>query len=947
MAPPRSKRQRISEQPLKILGTSCTPSAAVIKVGQVCSDSGIAFEQQVIESYITLGNILSPLDADVFLAECFRKCAVHVPAMSNGKARFQLLLEQLFHLNPEMLLRETSSDNVFVWLKQSNGLIRSIEVSDPDAALALLKSGHSTYCRAPPSVEQHLVSSLLSQTGLGCGQYDPTGQSASCLGRGEVEVFISTAGHETNWHYDFQENFTLQLSGVKKWTLQKGAVKHPLRACTPHYASPESVEAQLKSAHLSNPDFVYGYPQEGVNAVGSVEEVTLRPGDVLYFPAGMWHKIDVIEPGVSINVSLMASSYASVTCQALQHVLLKDEHWRASVSHNSATNVVDQLQALLGKLPGVIEVLKRNYGAEAIIPPVMRAGRIIPLEGNDDDDDDDYDEEMDETDGERGSGRDDAPVELDSQFIEQFDMSETKLRDTLILMRLSINPLASMLRKDEITSFYQNINRSAITNDENTSFEDASNVTNAKAQCTYVLNVNYAGNDMHESSVRRCIRSNVQLLQQLYLLSKQRNSNDASLVNFDTKWLIDEEERATLGFLIHCGYLLWVPLDKDSQTHGALARTFFLKQSPTFATQWRGGSSSIANPSSTIIQAPQTADNSTLTSTAAINSTVLSLNASNTVSPFVPNIPDSLRGRQTLKKLRLGNVDIYLIGTAHVSNDSSAEVNSLLHAVRPHAIFVELCDARTALLETRQLDDESAAAANNKTLSFTQKLQATQQQQGGSRMQTLSTVLLTSVQEDYASTLGVELGGEFQCASRYWKSTLPQPFLLLGDRPLQLTLVRAWESLWWWPKVKVMAGLVWSSLFKPNKEEIRKWLASVMEDGSDVLTESFKDLQKHFPTLYTTIIDERDAWLAAKLTQTCRALYRRPTHEPFRLVAIVGAGHVPGICAKLTASSANQTVEQVLLDLCQTRKWAKDPVVQKEAIPMWVHDITQLQDVDA
>jgi hypothetical protein len=43
------------------------------------------------------------------------------------------------------------------------------------------------------------------------------------------------------------------------------------------------------------------------NAVGEVESVLLQPGDTFTF-AGMWRKVEVIEPGVSINISLMATN---------------------------------------------------------------------------------------------------------------------------------------------------------------------------------------------------------------------------------------------------------------------------------------------------------------------------------------------------------------------------------------------------------------------------------------------------------------------------------------------------------------------------------------------------------------------------------------------------------------------------------------------------------------
>ena len=47
------------------------------------------------------------------------------------------------------------------------------------------------------------------------------------------------------------------------------------------------------------------------------EEVILRPGDVLYHPAGVFHHVECLEDSLAINVSLYASSYADLI--ALQY----------------------------------------------------------------------------------------------------------------------------------------------------------------------------------------------------------------------------------------------------------------------------------------------------------------------------------------------------------------------------------------------------------------------------------------------------------------------------------------------------------------------------------------------------------------------------------------------------------------------------------------------------
>ena len=47
------------------------------------------------------------------------------------------------------------------------------------------------------------------------------------------------------------------------------------------------------------------------------------------------YKVKTLEPGLSINISLMATNYATLIRQSLQHILLKDERFRASVLYHN------------------------------------------------------------------------------------------------------------------------------------------------------------------------------------------------------------------------------------------------------------------------------------------------------------------------------------------------------------------------------------------------------------------------------------------------------------------------------------------------------------------------------------------------------------------------------------------------------------------------------------
>ena len=399
-----------------------------------------------------------------------------------------------------------------------------------------------------------------------------------------------------------------------------------------------------------------------------------------------------------------------------------------------------------------------------------------------------------------------------------------------------------------------------------------------------------------------------------------------------------------------------------------------------------------------------------------VNSNCTPATTSSSVLAKIPqwklSLPEPLRNKnsRSLQKLCMfGCIDIYVLGTAHVSNDSSADVQQLLSHIEPDCIFLELCDARMSLL-----GNQSNEPIKNVTMTFEKSLEANNvpritwkerlskwasrhippissnnenNPSGtsiGNWFQTMSAVLLTSVQEDYAAQLGVELGGEFRCAHQYWYDQRQKhlrhhqamdsmnhslshdwnnneqrstPHLILGDRPVQITLIRAWESLSWLARIKVCLGLVWSTLpfGKPSTEELRAWLASVMQnDGSDILSQSMDELRQSFPTLYTTIIAERDAWLAAKLIQTSHALIQSQNErqaimgaEKSRrrrrsIVAVVGAGHVPGIVQWLTATQMEKTADQVLAELVTTKRWANDAVVQQELVPSWIYDVVEI-----
>ncbi len=547
-----------------------------------------------------LEKLLYPLAPSAFLTQCFRQKAVYVA--SNRKSRVSdLNARYMFDLDAKQIFEETSSDSVFLWIRPNqnekvndvssstnsskckNGLppLQSIEIQDPDMAYLLhSSSNYASYCRAPPELEQPLVYNMLKDTGIGCGHYEtlhdesvathPSPFSTSSMGRGEVETFIGTKQHITDWHIDFQENFTIQLSGCKKWTLKQSTLKHPLRGITPHYKSSQDVvENQLKASRLSNSKFVFGKQEEMHNSFGNEVEIIMNAGDVLYFPAGMWHKVETIEYGVSINISLMGSNYASIVCGAIEHLLLKKDEWREVVCNKNTSGAKDdssvvpesdivaqKLDRLLSDLPEIIRDFQKNGGAECILPPILRRApnyvlanehneetlneeMVCNIDNNDNEEQDEievegFDEgETDDNSDDKDDGDDDDPIITLKTFQcpDGFDYGRPSQHH-----KLTKNPLAMIMKDKDVSGFYADQE-----NDDQTDNH-------------YILNISYAGNEQHESNVRVVIFDDTGILDSLCKLERSKSNE----VDFGDMLPPD----IPLNALIYFGYFTWV--DKSS-----------------------------------------------------------------------------------------------------------------------------------------------------------------------------------------------------------------------------------------------------------------------------------------------------------------------------------------------------------------------------------------------
>jgi pheromone shutdown protein TraB len=226
-----------------------------------------------------------------------------------------------------------------------------------------------------------------------------------------------------------------------------------------------------------------------------------------------------------------------------------------------------------------------------------------------------------------------------------------------------------------------------------------------------------------------------------------------------------------------------------------------------------------------------------------------------------------------------GGVTFTLLGTAHVSPASAAEVEAAVASGRFDAVAVELDAGRYAAIS----DPGSYA-----------KVDLFQVLRSGKMGMLALSLALGAFQQRLAEQLGIEPGQEFRAAIAGAKAAgVP---LLLIDRDLGVTLRRVQANVPWWQRLTLMAGVVASVLSREqvDADEIEK-----LKQG-DVLEATFAEFAENEQALYLPLIAERDRYMVGQLE---RQVLRAPREgRPKEVLVVIGAGHLAGMTRELAAA---------------------------------------------
>jgi pheromone shutdown-related protein TraB len=219
---------------------------------------------------------------------------------------------------------------------------------------------------------------------------------------------------------------------------------------------------------------------------------------------------------------------------------------------------------------------------------------------------------------------------------------------------------------------------------------------------------------------------------------------------------------------------------------------------------------------------------------------------------------------ENIHRLTRDGREIILIGTAHVSRESADLVERVIVEEKPDTVCVELCRPRYEAIRQRDKWQQTdiVKVIREKRASIL-----------------LSQLIMASLQRKIAQKFNITPGEEMLRAIARAEESGAE--VVLADREIRVTLLRTWRKMGFWSKVKFLPEIL-LSLFATDEiteEEIEKL------KQHDVLELALQTVGEKLPGLKTTLIDERDLYLAHTIS-----------HAPgTRIVAVVGAGHVPGI----------------------------------------------------
>ncbi|XP_021281175.1 traB domain-containing protein isoform X2 [Herrania umbratica] len=145
-----------------------------------------------------------------------------------------------------------------------------------------------------------------------------------------------------------------------------------------------------------------------------------------------------------------------------------------------------------------------------------------------------------------------------------------------------------------------------------------------------------------------------------------------------------------------------------------------------------------------------------------------------------------------------------------------------------------------------------------------------------------------------SSDVNRPFGDEFRAARKASEEIGAQ--MVLGDRPIEITLERAWNSLKWSEKFSLVLSVV-RGITSPSFDISRN---DFKEQNSENDTfQLYEQLSFSYPSLLQPLIHERDTYIAWSLKRS------KAVNNCKTVVGVIGKGHMNGVIYALVSDQGN------------------------------------------
>lgn len=241
---------------------------------------------------------------------------------------------------------------------------------------------------------------------------------------------------------------------------------------------------------------------------------------------------------------------------------------------------------------------------------------------------------------------------------------------------------------------------------------------------------------------------------------------------------------------------------------------------------------------------------------------------------------------------------VYLIGTAHFSNESCEDVRKMIREVQPDVVVIELCRGRTDILHNDEKKLIELAGEVNSTKIF-------RQIRDKGILSGLMTFFLLHMSAHITKQLGMAPGSEFRTAYRE-AQRIAGCKVMFGDRPVSITLQRAFAELPIWQRLKFACHAL-RDLGPIKPEDIEKL------KKKDFLEQALGEMMEQFPQLTKVFLAERDIYLARSLQLASgMAVHINERVLPPVVVGVVGLGHAAGVAEHYKRAIDFEEVEKLM-----------------------------------